>query len=96
MYRAIAEPFVSTVEVTARHLTTKLWLAGSTEIFVGAAETPRGITVVAITESGPGPAAFVAATLIVYLVPLVRPLIEQLVAVEGAVQVKPLGVAVAT
>ena len=65
-------------------------------MLVGAIDTPRGTVLPATKASGPKPAMLIAVTLMLYLVPLVRPLIEQLVAVEGALQVNPPGVAVAT
>jgi hypothetical protein len=74
----------------ARHFTTKLWFCGSTETKVGAFDTPRGVVVPATEDSAPAPAPLEAETLIEYFDPFVSPLIRQLVAVEGAEQVKTL------
>lgn len=98
MYLLIAEPLLSALVVIARHFTTKLWFCGSTDTKVGAFGIPLGVVVPATEDSGPAPAPLDAETLIAYLEPLVSPLIKQLVAVEGAVQVNTLvlRVAVAT
>jgi hypothetical protein len=94
----IGEPLLSAFVEIARHLTTRLWFCGSTETRVGAFGTPLGVVVPATADSGPAPAPLEAETFIEYLEPFVRPLIKQLVAVDGAEQLNTLvlKVAVAT
>jgi len=98
MYLLVGEPLLSALVVIARHFTTKLWFCGSTDTKVGALGIPLGVVVPATEDSGPAPAPFEAETLIEYLEPFVSPLIKQLVAVDGAEQLKTfvLRVAVAT
>jgi hypothetical protein len=98
MYLIIGEPLLSTFVEIALHLTTMLWFCASRETSVGAIDTPRGVVVPATEADGPSPAPLVAETLIEYLEPLVRPRTQQLVAVDGALQLNTFApkVAVAT
>jgi hypothetical protein len=82
----IGEPLLSAFVEIALHLTTKLWFCGSRDTKIGALDTPRGVVVPATDASGPTPAPLEADTLIEYFEPLVRPRTQQLVAVEGALQ----------
>jgi hypothetical protein len=69
-------------------------LFGPTTAFVGAPGTMPGFTVTPV-DAGPVPAALVAVTVTVYVVPFVRPEIVHVVAGAVAVQNAPPGLAVA-
>jgi len=57
----------------ALQLTVACATPGAAATLVGASGTVCGITAFEAAESAPGPATFLAATLKVYVVPLIRP-----------------------
>ena len=78
----IAEP---PFEAGAFHASATAWFPGAPTTAVGASGTvgpADGVTAAEAAESGPVPAAFVAATVKVYAVPFVRPVTVRVVAAE--------------
>ena len=74
------------VEVGAVHLTVAAVLRPVAVTLVGAPGVVAGVTAFDAADCGPVPTAFVAATLKVYVVPLVRPVITWVVAVDAKVR----------
>jgi hypothetical protein len=85
VYLVIGDPLIP-VPVSARHLTTSFWSSESTAEIVGADGKPLGVIFAVICAEAPSPARFTAKTLIVYAVPFVSPVTEQLRVVAGVSQ----------